>query len=218
MTHLYLEQSQQGRGERTRRRSRIREKINTKICWWWILPCSSLFALFLLLHRFLIFFFFFNCIPINSLFLSFIFIYIFILFILFLFKSHIVPFPCPFCLLPFLSYFCFKFYFLPFYALFLFLTFTISPSCILSKTLFFSLVSSHSFPFLIIFLSSFHFYLSLLVCCSYCDYCCFSSILYLFVHYFFISNLIGYSLPRLTSFLLPPALAHLSWNFTFSLS
>ena len=66
-------------------------------------------------------------------------------------KPHItlLPFLTPFCHHHSMFYLCFKFYFLPFFALFLFHTLIISPSSSGSKSFFYPLVISYSlFPIL----------------------------------------------------------------------
>ena len=118
--------------------------------------------------------------------------YIFL--ILFLFQISPCTLPLSYSILPPPSffYFCFKFYFPSFYAFFLFLTLIVFPPFIPSKSyFFFHLLTSHSFS---LYYNILIFFLPLLITAvwhGYCYYGCFYSILFLFVHYFFISDLIG---------------------------
>ena len=100
---------------------------------WISLQCSSSFQLFFLLHSFFKhFFFFFKSVPIISL-----------IFILVYIKSRILLLPSliQFCLLPSSCNLCFKFYFFPFYTLFLFCTLTTSSPSSLSNYFFLPLVT-----------------------------------------------------------------------------
>ena len=78
------------------------------------------------------------------------------------FKIYIALFHwlTPFCLLPALSYFHCKLYFLPCYALFLLLNLTISPPSVFSKAFYLPLVSSHSF------FTLFYYFFSAFIHCS----------------------------------------------------
>ena len=136
--------------------------------------------------------------------------------ILLLFQTPHCTIPLSYSILPsswhFLLY-C-KFYFPPCYALFLFLTLTISPLSIISKAYFFPLVSSHSLPLLIIFVFPFHLYKLWLIPGGYYGYCSSPSTAFLlFTIFYFKSHTLLSSC--ITSFCLSLVLDCLKLEFYF---